>query len=44
MLYAKISPQTNKEVLTVLTQTSDSKWYRRLKIIHLSSQGKPVSE
>lgn len=44
MLYAKISSQTNNEVLKALKQTSDSKWYRRLKIIHLSSQGRPVSE
>jgi transposase len=44
MLYAQISPQTNKEVLKALKQTADSKWYRRLKIIHLSSQGRSVSE
>lgn len=44
MLYVDISPQTKKEVLNALKHTADSKWYRRLKIIHLSAQGKPVSE
>jgi transposase len=44
MLYAKNNPQANAEMLTELKQTRESHWYRRLKIIHLSSQGMSVPE
>jgi transposase len=44
MLFAEVSPDAKEELLKALTQSSDAKWYRRLKIIHLSSQRKSVSE
>ena len=42
MLFAEVSPEAKQDLLEALKQTSDSRWYRRLKIIHLSSQGTPV--
>jgi transposase len=42
MLFAEVSAQAQEELVEELKQTSDSKWYRRLKIIHLSSQRTPV--
>jgi transposase len=42
MLFAEVSAQAQEELLEALKQASDSKWYRRLKIIHLSSQRTPV--
>jgi len=44
MLDAKICAQAEHDLLQELKQTSDSKWYRRLKIIHLSAHGHSVSE
>lgn len=44
MLFAKVSAQEHETLLEELKHASDSKWYRRLKIIHLSSQRKPVPE
>lgn len=44
MLFAEISPDAHKELLGELKQTSDAKWYQRVKIIHLSSQQTPVPE
>lgn len=38
MLFAHVSTQENETLLEELKQASDPKWYRRLKIIHLSSQ------
>jgi transposase len=39
MLVAEVSPEAQKKLLEELNNTSDAKWYRRLKIIQLSSQG-----
>ena len=44
MLFAEVSPEANKELLKELKQPSDARWYRRLKIIHLSSQQTPVPQ
>jgi transposase len=44
MVVAEVSPEAQEELLTALKQTSDAKWYRRLKIIHLSSQQTPVPQ
>jgi transposase len=44
MLYAHVSPQQSDELLDAIRRSSDRNWYRRLKIIHLSSQGKSVPE
>jgi transposase len=44
MLFAHVSAQENATLLEELKQPADSKWYRRLKIIQLSSQRKPVPE
>lgn len=44
MLFAKSSPETDKKLLQELKQTSDAKWYRRMKLIQLSSQKTPVSD
>ena len=44
MLYANVSVQEQEKLLEELEQTSDAKWYRRLKIIHLSSQEKSVPQ
>ena len=44
MLFAEIKPEAQEELLKELKQSSDAKWYRRVKIIHLSSQHTPVPE
>jgi transposase len=44
MLFAKASAQEQETLLEELKQASDSQWYRRLKIIHLSLQRKPIPE
>jgi putative transposase len=44
MLFAEVSPDAKEELLKELNQSSDSKWYRRMKIIHLSSQQTPVPQ
>ena len=38
MLCAHVSPEASEELKTALKQASDAKWYRRLKVIQLSSQ------
>lgn len=43
MLYAHVSPDDLKQLETELTSVTDAKWYRRLKVIHLSAQQQPVS-
>ena len=44
MLFAEVNPEANEELLQELKQSSDAKWYRRIKIIHLSSQYTPVPQ
>ena len=44
MLYAEVSPQAYDRLLNAIQQSSARNWYRRLKIIQLSSQGKSVPE
>lgn len=44
MLYAKVSPEDHVLLDQELKTTRDANWYRRLKIIQLSGQGKSVSE
>jgi transposase len=44
MLYAKVDEESRARLEQELKAAKDAKWYRRVKIIHLSSQGKPVSE
>lgn len=44
MLFANVSAQEQETLLEEFKHASDSKWYRRLKIIHLSSQRKPIPE
>lgn len=44
MLFAKVRPEAKEELLAELKQSSDATWYRRLKIIHLSSQQTPVPQ
>jgi len=44
VLFVKLRPEASGELLLEMKQTSDAKWYRRLKIIHLSSQQTPVRE
>ncbi len=42
MVFAEVSPEAHEELMKELKQSSDAKWYRRVKIIHLSSQQTPV--
>jgi transposase len=42
MLFAEVSPDAKEDLVEELKQTSDASWYRRVKIIHLSSQQTPV--
>lgn len=44
MLFAHVSPEAFEELKTAIKQTSNAKWYRRLKVIQLSSQQLSVSE
>jgi transposase len=44
MLFANVTADAKDAFLKALKQATDAKWYRRLKIIHLSSQGTPVPE
>lgn len=44
MVFAKTSPDASEELRQALKQASDAKWYRRLKIIQLSSQQTPVPD
>jgi len=42
MLYAHVSPKDLEKLEEELTSATDAKWYRRLKVIHLSAQRKSV--
>jgi len=44
MIYIKISDDNRKQLQRELGDTKDARWYRRLKIIDLSSCGKTVPE
>jgi len=44
MLFAEVSPDAKKDLLNARKQSSEAKGYRRVKIIHLSSQHPPVPE
>jgi transposase len=44
MLYAIVDKQSRDELKDEMALTKDKKWYRRLKIIDLSSQGHTVPE
>jgi len=44
MLYAKVDEESRALLEQELKAAQDAKWYRRVKIIHLSSQGRTVSE
>jgi transposase len=44
MIYAQISDEELKLLENELKSTKDVGWYRRLKIIHLSSQGEGVPQ
>ena len=44
MLYAHVSPEDNERIAEIMKQTKDIRWYQRLHIIQLSSQGKSVPE
>jgi transposase len=44
MLFAEVNPDASEELRHALKQASDAKWYRRLKIIQLSSQQTSVPE
>jgi transposase len=42
MLYAHVSPEALEKLEEELKSATDAKWYRRLKVIHLSAQRKCV--
>jgi len=42
MIYAKVNAQGRQALVTALEHSTDADWYRRLKIIDLSSQGTRV--
>jgi transposase len=42
MLFAQVSEQGQKELKMALSAAQDAKWYRRLKVIDLSTQGHQV--
>ena len=44
MIYALVSPENRKQLINELADTKDARWYRRLKIINLSSVGKTVPQ
>lgn len=44
MIYAHVDEQGQRELEQAMKETTDKKWYRRLLIINLSSQGHPVSD
>ena len=44
MVFANVSPDASEQLSNALNQASDAKWYRRLKIIQLSSQQTSVPE
>jgi transposase len=44
MIYAKVNAETRKVLETELKNPKNGNWYRRVKIIHLSSQGHTVPQ
>ena len=44
MIYAQVSDEGLNLLEKELKSTEDAKWYKRLKIIHLSSQGEKVPQ
>ena len=44
MIYAKVSSADRSLLQNELLSTKDAKWYRRLKVIDLSSVGLPVQK
>jgi transposase len=44
MLFAEVNPEAREELLQELKRSSDAKWYRRVKIIQLSSQQTSVPQ
>jgi len=44
MIYALIGSENCKQLISELANTKDARWYRRLKIIDLSFQGKTVPQ
>ena len=44
MIYAQVREDARKELEAELKTTTDAKWYRRVKIIDLSSQGYSVPQ
>ena len=42
MIYAKIDAQEKDDLAAAMSNTTDAKWYRRLKVIDLSGQGYSV--
>ena len=44
MIYANVDAQGQKALEQEMKETKDKKWYRRLKIIDLSGQGRSVPE
>ena len=42
MLYANVTPKDLEKLEEELKSATDAKWYRRLKVIHLSAQRKSV--
>ena len=44
MIYVKANDESSKLLEEELKTTRDAKWYRRLKIIHLSSLGETISK
>ena len=44
MIYAKVNEVDREEIKKALKEAKNVKWYRRLKVIDLSSQGQRVSK
>ncbi|MCB8928592.1 MAG: helix-turn-helix domain-containing protein [Ardenticatenaceae bacterium] len=44
MIYANVDEQGQQELEQAMKKTNDKKWYRRLKTIALSNQGRSVPE
>jgi len=42
MLFAKVTDNEQEELKEAIKEAKEAKWYRRLKIVHLSSQGHRV--
>ena len=37
MIYARVDAQDRESILAEMRKTTDAKWYRRLKVVDLSS-------